>query len=76
MGPWGLLTYVAGQKVSPSLKCVSHMLKLGTIMPYLKKIQKIYESRDTHLSSADIIIFFTGNQQLLLYQEIQIWFAF
>ena len=26
----------------------STMMKSGTVMPYLKKIQKIYESRDTH----------------------------
>ena len=25
------------------------MMKFGTVIPYLKKIQKIYESRDTHL---------------------------
>ena len=24
------------------------MIKLGTVIPYLKKIQKMYESRDTH----------------------------
>ena len=24
------------------------MIKLGTVIPYLKKIQKTYESRDTH----------------------------
>ena len=24
------------------------MMKLGTVIPYLKKIQKIYQSRDTH----------------------------
>ena len=31
----------------------------------------------THpLSSADISIFFTGNQQILLYQEIQVQIAF
>ena len=33
------------------------MMKLGTVIPYLKKIQKIYESRDTPLASADISIF-------------------
>ena len=33
------------------------MMKLGTVIPYLKKIQKIYESRDTPLSSADISFF-------------------
>ena len=25
------------------------MMKLGTVIPYLKKIQKLYESRDTPL---------------------------
>ena len=25
------------------------MVKLDTVIPYLKKIQEIYESRDTHL---------------------------
>ena len=33
------------------------MMKLGTVIPYLKKIQKIYESRDTPLCSADMSIF-------------------
>ena len=33
------------------------MMKLGTVIPYLKKIQKTYESRDTTLSSADMTIF-------------------
>ena len=33
------------------------MMKLGTVIPYLKKIQKIYESHDTSLSSADVSIF-------------------
>ena len=33
------------------------MMKLGTVIPYLKKIQKIYESRDTPVTSADISIF-------------------
>ena len=34
-----------------SLPKISHtyptMMKLGTVIPYLKKIKKIYESRDT-----------------------------
>ena len=41
-----------GVKSPPSLKSVAHpaMMKLGTlIIPYLKKIQKLYESRDTPL---------------------------
>ena len=33
------------------------IMKLGTVIPYLNKFQKLYESRDTHLSSADISIF-------------------
>ena len=48
------------------------MMKLGTVILYLKKFQKLYESLDTPLEFADISIFFTGNQQILLYQEIQI----
>ena len=48
------------------------MMKLGSIIPYPKKIQKIYESRDTPLEFCWHEHFFTGNQQILLYQEIQI----
>ena len=48
------------------------VMKLGTVIPYLKKIQKIYESRDTPLEFCWHQHFFTGNQQILLYQEIQI----
>ena len=34
------------------------MMKLGTVIPYLKKISKIFESRDTHTPiSAEISIF-------------------
>ena len=41
-----------GGKKAPFLKiCHTYptMMKLGTVIPYLKKIQKIYESRDTPL---------------------------
>ena len=48
------------------------MMKLGTVISYLKKIQKIYESRDTRLGFCWHHHFFTRNQQILLYQEIQI----
>ena len=39
------------QKDPPSPKPVTHptMKKLGTVIPYLKKIQKIHKSRDTPL---------------------------
>ena len=50
MGFFGLQTDVGGKKV-PLLKSVTYptMMKLGTVIPYPKKIQKIYESRDTPL---------------------------
>ena len=35
------------------------MMKLGTVMPYLKKIQKLYKSHDTaffHWKSATFVI--------------------
>ena len=35
------------------------MMKLGTVIPYLKKIQKIYESRDTPLESPAGIRFYS-----------------
>ena len=37
------------KKPPPSLKSVTYptMVKRGTVIPYLEKIQKIYESRDT-----------------------------
>ena len=47
-------------------------MKLGTVIPYPKKIQKIYESRDTPFEFCWHQHFFTENQQILLYQEIQI----
>ena len=46
----GLLKDGRGQKAPPLPKiCHTYptVIKLGTVIPYLKKIQKIYESRDT-----------------------------
>ena len=44
----------------PSLPHICHtyptMMKFGTVIPYLKKIQKIYESRDTHPHVIQIIL--------------------
>ena len=48
------------------------MMKLSTIIPCLKKIQIIYESRDTPHCFCLHQHFFTRNQQILLLQEIQI----
>ena len=48
------------------------MMKPGPVIPYLKKTQKLYESRDTLLEFWWHLHFFTGNQKILLYQEIQV----
>ena len=42
-----------GEKVPPSLKSVTHILQWWNlvVIPYLKKIQKMYESRDTPIES-------------------------
>ena len=50
--------------------------QLGTVIPYLKKIQKIYESHDTALEFCWHQYFFTRNQEILLYQKIQIQIRF
>ena len=67
-----------GGRPPPFLKYVTYptMMKLGTVIPYLKKIQKIYESHDTPPELYWLQHFFTGNQQILIYQEIQIYIAF
>ena len=76
----GLLTDGREGQKGPPLPKIYHtypiMMKLGTVIPCLKKIQKIYESRDTHLEFCWRQRFFTGNQQIFLYQEIQIQTAF
>ena len=48
------------------------MMKLGTIVPYPKKIQKIYESRDTTFEFCCHQHFIAGNQQIFLYQKISL----
>ena len=52
------------------------MMKIDTTIPYLKKIQKMYKSRDTSLEFCCHQHFFTGDQQFLLYQEIQVSIVF
>ena len=45
-------------KNAPSLKYVAQtMMKLGIVIPYLKKIQLVYKLPDAPLDSADITIF-------------------
>ena len=48
------------------------IMKLRTVISYLKKFQKVFESRDTPLDFYWNHYFLTGNQQILLYQEIKI----
>ena len=52
------------------------MLILGIVRPYITEIQKVYEWRDTPLEFCWHQHFFTGNQQIFLYQEIEIYIAF
>ena len=60
---------------APSLKSATYihtystLMKLGTVIPYLRKIQEIYKSRDTPLEFCWHQHFFTRNQQILVYQE-------
>ena len=61
-----------GAKRSPLHKiCHTYptMMKLGTVIPYLQKIEKIYKSSDTHPELYWHQHFFTGNQQILLHEE-------
>ena len=75
----GLLTDGWGAKRFPLHKiCHTYpsMIKLVPVIPYPKKIQKMYASRDTPLEFCRRQCFFARNQQILLYQEIQIQIAF
>ena len=51
MGFFGAPHGWGGKKVPLPKTCHTYptMMKLGTVIPYPKKIQKIYESRDTTL---------------------------
>ena len=69
---------VRGAKRSPSLKSVTHILKWWNlaVIPYLKKIQKIYESRETPTKFCGRHKFFSRNQQILLYKATHIQISF
>ena len=47
------------------------MIKLATVIPYPRKIQKLYKSPDTPLDFCWHHHFYTRNQQISLYQKIQ-----
>ena len=52
------------------------MMKLCTGISYLKRIQKLYESCETPFEFCWYHHFFTGDQQNLLSEEIQMEIAF
>ena len=52
------------------------VIKLGIVIPYLKKIQKMHKSGDTTLDFCWHQFFFIRNQQILLHQEIYIEIGF
>ena len=72
----GLLTDGEGIKSPPPLCNICHtyptLMKPGTVIPYVKTMQKIDKSRGTPLAFCWPQHFFFGNQQFLLYQEIQV----
>ena len=78
MGFFGATHGCGGQKGPLPKTCHTYptIMKLGTVIPLPKKVREIYESRDTPLEFCWHQHFFTGNQQILLYQEIQIKIAF
>ena len=80
MGIFGAAHGWGPKRPLPPLPKICHtypsMVKLGTVIPYLKKIQKLYKSCDTPTEFCWYQHLFTGNQQVLQYQEIQIPFRY
>ena len=52
------------------------MMKRGTMIPYLKYIQKIYKSRDTPLSSADISVCSPVISNFFYIEKCRYWLHF
>ena len=68
-----------GTKMVPLPKiCLKYhtVMTLSKVIPYLKKIQKIYKSCDVPLEFCWHRHFFTQNQQILVFREIQIQIEF
>ena len=79
MGIFGALHVWGGAKKATLTKmCHTYLAitKLDTVIPDLRKIPKIYKSRDTSLKFCWYQYFLSGNQQILIYQIIQIDIAF
>ena len=79
MGIFGALHVWGGaKKVTLPKMCHTYLAitKLDTVIPDLREIPKIYKSRDTSLKFCWYQYFLSGNQQILIYQIIQIVIAF
>ena len=65
-----------GEGPKKTLSKICHIyptkMKLGTIIPYLKKTQKVYESRDVPHEFCWHQRFLIGNKQILLYEKTQV----
>ena len=77
MGFFGAFCRLGGgaKKAPPSLKSVTHILQwwnLAQLYFTQTRSKKCINHVTHHLRSANISIFFTRTQQILLYQEIQI----
>ena len=73
MGYFGAAHGWGGAKKAPLPKICSTcptMMKLDTVIPYLKESKKYIDHVTHPFSFADISIFFTRNQKILLIQEI------
>ena len=70
-GPFPGCSRIGGKKVPLPKICHTYpaKMKLGKVIPYLKKIQKMYESRNIFLEYCWQQHFLTRNQQISLFQE-------
>ena len=79
MGFFGCCSRMGGDLFGPLSKiCHTYtaMMKCDTVIPFLRKIQKIYKSRDTSIEFSWHQHFFTWNQQILPHQKMEIYIGF
>ena len=69
---------LGSQKSPLSVRSITYILQWWNlaVIPHLKKIQEMYKSPDTLLAFYRQQHFSDGNQQLLLYREIQLQIEF
>ena len=75
-GSFQVCSRIGGEGKKSPLPKICHIyptkMKLGRVIPYLKKTQKKYKSRDAHLKFCWYQHFFIEQQQVLQSQKIQI----